>query len=494
MRFVPEGDPDVPYTSAVDESVLYVHVGTLCKSPVIYCTPETGLVDAARLMQMHDITGLVVAENEIPVGIFSIRDFRRLVAESNGDLVGLSVRNGMTSSLITVKDHDCVLDAIFKMARHNIHRLGVVDIDGSLIGLITDTDLLSLQTKTPLYINNEIDAAQTIEQLRAVSSKMLDTVILATKTGADIKGLVQLISHFNDAMTHRLIYLLGHEEGITLPEGVTYLVLGSEGRGEQTLRTDQDSAIVYADDLPHDKYQQMERFALRIVEALESLGVPRCPGNTMASNPQWCHSLSEWQQMIDEWITVPTPEHMVSFGMFQDLRAVHGDPSLEGQLHEHILSRVNRNTMFMVFVAKNIMRFPPPLGLFSRFRVEKKGENRGKIDLKKAGIFAVTEGASLLALEIGVFKGTTWDKLELLGRQGIISPGDLETVEESFSYLVSLRLQRQLQSLAAGNKPSNSVDPLILTDKGRDQLRTALKGVDTFLNVISNHFQLNFIS
>jgi CBS domain-containing protein len=484
----------VPNNSVADESVLYVRVETLCKGPVFYCAPETGLVEAARLMQLHDITGLVVAENEIPAGIFSIRDFRRLVAESAGDLAGLSVRNGMTPNLITVRDNECVLDAIFKMARHNIHRLGVVDIDEKLIGLITDTDLLSIQTKTPLYINNEIDTAQTIEQLRIISSKMLDTVMLATKSGANIKGLVQLISQFNDAMSQRLIYLLEHEEGITLPDGAAYLVLGSEGRGEQTLRTDQDSAIVYVDDLPPDKYQQMERFALRIVEAMESLGVPRCPGNSMASNPQWRHSISEWKQMIDEWIRVPTPENMVSFGMFQDLRAIHGYSALERQLHEHILSGINRNAMFLVFVAKNILRFPPPLGIFSRFRVERKGENKGKIDLKKAGIFAVTEGASLLALEIGVVDGTTWDKLELLGKRGILSSKDLETVEDSFSYLVRLRLQRQLQSMAAGNKPSNSVDPMILTDKGRDQLRTALKGVDTFLNIIRNHFQMNLLS
>jgi CBS domain-containing protein len=185
---------------------------------------------------------------------------------------------------------------------------------------------------------------------------------------------------------------------------------------------------------------------------------------------------------------------MVSFGMFQDLRAIHGDPALERQLHDHILSGINRNAMFLVFVAKNILRFPPPLGMFSRFRVEKKGENKGKIDLKKAGIFAVTEGASLLALEIGVVDGTTWDKLELLGKRRIIASNDLETVEEAFSCLVRLRLKRQLQSLAAGDKPSNSVDPMILTDKGRDQLRTALKGVDTFLNIIRNHFQMNLLS
>ena len=116
------------------------------------------------------------------------------------------------------------------------------------------------------------------------------------------------------------------------------------------------------------------------------------------------------------------------------------------------------------------------------------------IDLKKAGIFAVTEGASLLALEAGVVNGTTWDKLELLGQRGIVAASDLEAVEDAFSYLVRLRLQRQLKSLAAGEKPSNGVDPLTLTDRERDRLRVALKGVGTFLDIICNHFRLDLIS
>lgn len=483
----------MPY-NVPEDSVLFVRVGTLCRGAIISCPAETTLLEAARLMQSHDITGLVILEDERPVGIFSIRDFRRLVADSDGDLTGLTVRRGMTSGLITIRDQQYALDAIFTMARHNIHRLGVLDADGRLIGMISDTDLLSLQTKTPLYLNNEIDAANSIDQLRAISSKMLDTVVLATKAGADIRGLVQLISHFNDAMTVRLIHLLEQEEGIVLPEGATYLVLGSEGRGEQTLRTDQDSAMVYADDLPPDQLLSLERFARRIVEALETLGVPLCPGNTMASNPQWRHSLSEWKELIDQWISVPKPEHMVSFGMFQDLRAMHGDESLEQQLHDQILAGIKRNSMFLAFVARNILRFPPPLGMFGRFRVEKKGEHKGKIDLKKAGIFAITEGVSLLAVEAGIVRGTTWDKLELLGKRGILCGADLETVEDAFNFLVRLRLQRQLKALLAGNKPSNHVDPLVMTDREREGLRAALKGVGTFLYIIRNHFQLNLVS
>ena len=132
--------------------------------------------------------------------------------------------------------------------------------------------------------------------------------------------------------------------------------------------------------------------------------------------------------------------------------------------------------------------------MFNRFKVERSGEHRGKIDLKKGGIFVLTAGVSLLALEAGIVDGTTWDKLELLDKRGILTGSDLATVEESFNHLVRLRLQRQLRALAAGNKPTNHVDPLVMNDKERDQLRSAFKGVTTLLNIIRDHFQINLIT
>jgi len=207
------------------------------------------------------------------------------------------------------------------------------------------------------------------------------------------------------------------------------------------------------------------------VDALEFVGIPRCPGNTMASNPQWRHSLSEWQDLLEQWINVPKGEHMVNFGMFQDFRTIHGDKSLEKGLHEFIHTTIQRHKLFFPHVAKNIVRFPPPLGMFGRIKVERSGANRGKVDLKKAGIFAITEGASLLALENNIDSGTTWDKLEKLGQLSVLSKKDSERISEAFSQLVNFRLQRQLRDLAAGNKPSNAIDPQRMPEKTRG-LRT----------------------
>ncbi len=344
---------------------------------------------------------------------------------------------------------------------------------------------------------HEIDSASSIDALREIGLGMLDIVRIALDSGLDTKEIVQLISRFNGAITQRMIAILKFKEGISLPEEAAFLALGSEGRGEQTLRTDQDSAIVYADDISPEKLRAVERFAVRFVEVLETIGVPRCPGNIMASNPLWRHSLTEWKQLLKQWISAPTQEHMLNFGIFQDLRPLHGNQQLGAQLRDHISSSVHNTIYFFPNMACHAARFPSPLTLFGRIRVERSGQNKGEVDIKKAGIFAITVGSSLLALEIGHMGGNTWEKLELLGRSRLISPRDLETIKKAFSFLVKLRIQqqlRQLLELPSGVIPSNFVNPQAMTAGEREQFRQALKGVNTFLRIFRNHFKLDLIS
>ena len=351
-----------------------------------------------------------------------------------------------------------------------------------------------IQTCTPTYLSREIEAARSIDQLRALGAKMLDMVRFAIGTDADIKSLVQLISQLNDAMTLRLIALLESSEGIRLPEGAAYLALGSEGRGEQTLRTDQDSAIVYFDDLSPEKLREVERFATRLVNALEEIGVPRCPGKIMASNPQWRHSLTEWKRLLDQWITEPTPEHMLNFGMFQDMRVLHGDQRFESELRTHIYETARSKSLFFPSMARNIVRFKPPIGMFGRLLVEKSGPCRGKLDLKKGGMFAMVRGIGLLALEVGIVGGSTWEKVERLRSLNLISSTDLEAIEESFNTLVRMRLGRQLSARAANQEADNCIDPLVMTERQRIQLRAALRGVDTLLQILRSHYKLDMIA
>ena len=484
----------MPDSNFYEESFFFQHIDSVCRTPAVTCPPGMSVIAAARMMRDQNLAGLIVVEEETPVGILSVRDLRDLIANAGENLAGYRVRDIMHVGVITVRSQAYVFEAIFKMAKNNIHRLAVVNEARQLVGVINATDLLSQQTRSPLYLTQEMQATETIEELREINSRILDMVRSAMSAGADTRSLVHLITHFNDGFTQRIITLMQTREGISLPARAAYLALGSEGRGEQTLRTDQDSAMVYADDTAPAELAECARFAARLVDALEFVGIPRCPGNTMASNPQWCHSLSEWQQLLEQWIRIPTGESMVNFGMFQDFRTIHGNPDLEKALHEFIYATTQRNKLFFPHVARNIVRFPAPLGMFGRIKVESSGSNRGKVELKKAGIFAITEAASLLALENNLDKGTTWDKLEKLGQMGVLSIKDSEKIGAAFSQLVSLRLQQQLSDLLAGKKPGNAIDPQRLPENRQKQLREALRSVNQLLRIIRDHYRLDFIS
>jgi CBS domain-containing protein len=477
-----------------EDSLFFTHVEEVCRRPVVTCPPGLGLVEMARLMKTYNISGLVVVEKDEPVGIVSLRDLRNLVADSVKDISTMAVRDIMKTDLISIHNSDHLFKAIFLMAKHNIHRLIVLDQDEHLSGILTDTDLLRVQTRSPLYLVQEIESAVTIDQLRQIGKKMIGMLKYAVSTNADAHSLVQLTGHFNDAFTERLIYILDIHHDVRLPAGAAYLVMGSEGRGEQTLRTDQDSAIVYRDDLSAEKLVKVRCFADRIVVALESVGVPLCPGNMMANNPDWCHSLSEWKELTAGWIARPSPENTVFFGVFQDLRVMHGETGFVEELHAHIIKNARINSIFFPGMARNIVRFKPPLGMFGRLQVEKSGKGRGKIDLKKGGLFTLTRGIGLIALEAGIMGGTTWDKLSRLHHLNIISDHDLETLDEAFTFLIKLRLVKQLIAISSGTEPGNLIDPLVLTDKERDQLRSAFKGVNTLIAILHSRYQLDMMA
>lgn len=477
-----------------EDSFFFMTVDSVCQRPAITCSPDMLLVDMTRIMKEHNVSGIIAVEGRRPIGIVSLRDLRDLIADAAADIAVLTVRDVMKCGLITIRRSDHLFKAIFLMAKHNIHRLVIVDEAGMLSGVMTDTDLLRIQARSPLYLVQEIESAATIEQLRLVNQKMTGMLQYAITLNADPQSLIQLITHFNDAITQRLIAVLAEQDGILLPEGAAYLALGSEGREEQTLRTDQDSAIVYRDDLPPGRLAEVRRFADAIVSGLARVGVPLCPGNMMANNPEWCHSLAEWKTLIEQWITTPGPDQTLRFSVFEDLRVQHGDRALEEELRRHIGETVRANTHFFPNMARSIIRFKPPIGMFGRLLVERRGEGRGKIDLKKGGLFALTRGISLMALEEGICGGTTWSKLERLRQHAHIAPSDLDVLEESFTVLINLRLEKQLRSIAAGDLPTNYVDPLVLREKDREQLRAAFRGVNALLHILRNRYQLDLVS
>lgn len=477
----------------VEENIFFLKVRDVYRHDVVTCAPDDTVVSVAESMSRRNISSLVVCAGGEPVGIVTDRDLRNKVVARGENPQALSAQNIMNAPLVTVGEDDFLFEALYRMSRHGIHRVVVVDGRGHLAGIVTDSDILTLQTRSPQQMLREIEEAENLETLRALHGGVQKLVVHLVATGVATRDLVRMIALLNDRILLRVIALLRAEKYADLTERFAFIVLGSEGRREQTLSTDQDNAIVYADDLSPQEIERIEAFSRDLIDALLAIGVPPCPGGIMARNEFWRRSLGEWMEAVDDWLATPSPENILNGSMLFDLRTLFGDGSFERALKTHIKKHLAEDAIFLARTAENILRFQPPLGWFGRIKVEKKGEHRGQLEIKKAGIFALTEGAKVLALEAGVVDGGTRERLRSLQESGVLESAQLDDLLDCYDYLIALRLRFQVAAIRQGQKPSNSFALEHLNRMEKARLRLALEEVGEFQALLKRHFRLELI-
>jgi CBS domain-containing protein len=472
-----------------DMNALFLTVGNYCRREVITCTPSEQLIDAAATMQRRNISSLVVCRSGNPVGILTDRDLRNKVVARGLDPETLTVAEIMNSPVIMISEDDYLFEALHRISRHRIHRLVVTDPAGNLAGIITDSDILRVQTRSPQQLVREIEEAAAVEELKALHQRVEELVRHLIGTGVHIRDLVRLIAHLNDRIVIRLLDLLRSERFAGLTEQFAFVVLGSEGRSEQTLTTDQDNALVYADDLAAGDVHQLEEFSTILIDSLIAIGVPSCPGGIMAKNEQWRRSLSQWRIVLDGWFSIPTPENIMNVSMFSDLRMLSGDPSLELELKKYVTGRLQGNDLYLGHMTANLLRFAVPLGWFGKIKTE-RGEHAGRVDLKKAGIFAITEGVKILALANGIQETGTTQRIEQLTKREVLTQKEADDLIASFYALVHFRLRTQVDAINSGRQPDNRITLAGLNRMEQERLKAALEGVRSFQQSMGNRYQL----
>ncbi len=476
-----------------DLNVLFQPVANYCHRNVITCAPDDPLVEAAAVMREHHISSLVVCCDGLPVGMVSDRDLRNKVVANGLDPRTLKIADIMHSPLITICENEFLFEALHRITRHGIHRLVVVDNTGALTGIITDSDILRLQHNSPQRLIRRIEEARDVEALKGLHKQVQELVLHLVGTGVRVKELVRLIAHLNDQILVRLIDLMLAGDFPDLEGRFSFLVLGSEGRGEQTLTTDQDNAIVYADDLTLLEIQRVTEFSEALIQAVIAIGIPPCSGGIMANRPEWRHSLKEWKEVLDHWFCMPTPENIMKVSMISDLRALRGDAVLEQGMKDHIAVRLKGNEIFLGYLTANVLRFKVPLGWFGRIKTEAGDGHEGRLDLKKAGIFAITEGVKILSISEGVQVNGTAARIERLVETGIMSRKEGDDLEAAFYTLVYFRLRTQVEAIREGRTPDNRIafERLNRMEKGR--IHAALEGVSSFQGMLQRRSRLGQI-
>ncbi len=475
---------DMTYREIRDRTLLYGGgdkllftniLSDLATKKVITASEDITIREAAEIMADRKISSLVLVDGSgLPAGLVTDRDLRNKVVSKGRDSAG-RVGDIMSATIIKSDEGDYCFEALLKMIRYNIHHLLVVG-KGELKGILTNHDLMMLQGTSPLSVARELENQDTIDGLVPVSKKINKVITILIREGAKASNITRIITEINDRLLKKILEITELKLG-TPPVGYCWIVYGSEGRKEQTFRTDQDNAIIYEDreGTGDEAAGYFSAFAARMHEALVRCGFPPCKADYMASNPKWRRPFSAWKNYFSDWINNPTPGAILQALIFFDFRPVHGDVLLAERLRAFLGHAIRDKTLFLAHMAGNVVKNRPPLGFFGNIVCEKTGRRQGKFDIKINGLGPIIDAARLSALEMRVYNTSTRERLmELKGRHATVSEFSDE-LEQAFEFLMSLRLRHQFRQIEDGVEPDNYIDPARLGAMERTLLKESFK-------------------
>lgn len=477
-------------TSLGEQYSLNTTLSELAMRQAITCTADCNLRDAVRRMHEQHVGSIVVVDTaNRPLGIFTLRDLRRVIADTES--LDQPIELLMTPAPFSLAPDASAFDAAVAMAERHIAHICLVK-DQQLCGVVSERDLFSLQRVDLVHLARTLRMANKLETLIALRSDINLLVDRMLAHGASSTQITHIITLLNDQTVCRVIELTIADLG---DPGVlfTWLCFGSEGRCEQTLLTDQDNGILFTAENAEAAAAIREKLlplAQEINQRLARCGFTLCPGNIMASNPQLCLSQHEWSQRFDNFIATASPEHLLSSSIYFDLRAIWGPSKGFKQLRSELLDKVAENTLFQHMMAENALRHRPPLGLIRDFVVARKGAEKDTLDLKIQGLTPFVDSARLLALAHNVTASNTLERLRELTRLGIIEPLDGAAFEEAYHFIQQTRMQ-QHQLQAKQNMPySNRIAPDSLNHLDRRILREAFRQAQRLQSSLALRYQL----
>jgi CBS domain-containing protein len=464
---------------AVDQQTLLQPVRALIRRAPVSCAAATPLRTALERMSAEGVgTIAVVDEAQRPIGIFTLTDLMERVVLPGADL-GRPISTVMTPSPGAVDEETTAQEALAVMATHRYHQL-VITRAGALCGVVSERDLFALQRVSMQYVIEAIRGARNVEALTGAAADIVTLADNLLAQGAAAEPLTHTIASLNDALTLRLFALLAADHDL---DGIhwCWLSLGSEGRREQTIASDQDNALVFeaADGEREAVRTRLLAFAHDANRALAALGFPLCPGNIMAGNPAHCLSAEEWRGRFAAWLREPAPEALLAANIFFDFRPLAGQASLAEALRRWLVEVAPDSRLFLRLLATNALAAEPPLGVVRTF-VTDDGIHRGTIDLKGDGTRIFVDAARALAVAFGIAETGTAPRLRLAGRRLGLEEREIGAYADAFHFLQLLRLRAQRGHVGGEGGPAphaapNRIDPYALNELDQRMLKEALR-------------------
>lgn len=470
---------DKEYTSQLS-SFMIAKVGDTLIHEACMVDENTKLIDAIEKSMQFKTSTIIVKKSDGGYGIITDSLLKVKVLLQGRDLT-IPVRDIAIFPLLTIQKDDYLFEALTILIKRNIKRIGVTNNNGEMIGILEQIDILSHFANHTYVIESKIKNANKVEDLKIASNEFLNIIKSLQAKGVKIYHISNLIGQLNTKVYQKLYSLVLPEE---LQKNACLIVMGSEGRNEQIIKTDQDNALVIKNGIDVEQYRP---YMQQLTNHLVDLGYPPCEGNIMVSNPYWCKTADEYKTDITKWINSPDMKSYLDLAIFIDAFAVAGDKELLINLKEYLYNKIQSKDIFMAYFAKSTLAFDTPT-TFSSFMAKDD-----LINIKKAAIFPIVQGIRSLALKEKIKETTTIKRIKILEARNILEKTKAAELIEAFEIASTLRLKNQLDCIQEGVPLTNEINTNDLGKIERDLLKESFKIVVEFKKFINYIFKLDKI-
>ncbi|MCL5128914.1 MULTISPECIES: DUF294 nucleotidyltransferase-like domain-containing protein [unclassified Algibacter] len=483
------------YLPNTSQDIVNFQTANYTKTPIT-CPIGSTLQEAACLMRTYKIGCIIVVDHKKPVGIITNSDIKNKIATGEYP-INTSVSNIMSSPVITAKKNLTVADGQLKMIKNNISHLCITKdgtVNSRLIGVLTHHDVLVTLGNTPSVILKEIKRANRTKKLRLARLKANTLLKGYLEQNIPLTHIINVISEINDAVIIRAIEIALKKMPTPPPVPFSWLALGSQGRREQLLFTDQDNALVF-EDVPEDKYEETQAYFLQlakyITKSLNKIGFEYCEADMMANNPEWCKSISKWKTQFQNWILSPDDKAILLSSIFFDYSRIYGSEKLVDDLSESIFEALEGSSLFYKFLGKEAIKSPTPLGIFKQFLVEQNGEQKDLFNIKSRGLMPLIDAARLLVLSNQIKNvNSTYLRFEKMAE---IDPNNKELYESCAYAFKALSKFKTKQGLLHNNS-GKFIKLETLTKEEKLKLKRCFKPIQDIQETLKLRFDLkNFI-
>ncbi len=475
----------------LQSSLLFLHepVSNLGRDVVI-CPMDTSIRQLSRIMTTRKVTAaLVASETSLVIGIITDHDLRARVITGSMDY-NLPIHTIMSAPITKIRENALIYEALLLMEEKGVSHLAVEDDNGQIVSVIDSKALIQFQSYGPIVLSREISQAGTPEDLVNCCKRIPSMVKTLIDNSARTRHVTNLLASVCDAATERLIQIAINELG-SPPGTFAFMAMGSQGRYEQTLLTDQDNGIIYVANEDTDPEMAANYFlnlGNQVCAGLNKAGYKLCQGNVMARNPKWCRPLEDWIIELDEWLQKSEPEDIMDLSILFDARPVYGDPELIYKLRRNIQKALINDPAYFHHAARNALSFKPPLRLPGNIYLSGGvTEHSGEINLKDA-MMPIVSFARLYALRYQLNETHTLDRINALVERNIIIPASRDEISTAYDFLMRLRLQNQLEDIQNDGLPRNVIHPGKLGHIQRELLKQAYTQISAIQKKISYDF------